>query len=228
MFDLKGLDKRLIILTLLICAIGLCCLYSASYNKSIEMNRSFVMRQALWMAVGIVISFLVLFIDYQRLIDLGFVFYGAGLLMLGLVLVIGHARLGSQRWISIGGFNLQPSEFNKIIYVIMMASYLGGARARIVNIRGLAVPFLLTIPPFFLILIQPDLGTALVLMPVLLAMLFVAGARGKHLLSIIAAGAVASPFFWHFLKEYQKKRLLVFLNPDADPLGAGYTIIQSK
>lgn len=228
MIDFNGLDKTLIILVIIIFAIGLLCLYSASYNKSIELTRSFVLRQASWMLIGCFILLVFLIIDYQKIIDLGYVMYAIGLLALFLVILFGHTKLGAQRWVSIAGFNIQPSEFNKIIYIIVMAAYLGHTRARLLNIRGLLVPIILTIPPFALILAQPDLGTALILAPIFFSMLFIAGGQVKHLLALGVCGIASSPIFWHLLKGYQKKRLLVFLNPNADPLGAGYTIIQSK
>lgn len=228
MIEFDGLDKTLIFLVIAIFIIGLFCLYSASYNKSVELTRSFVLRQISWMAIGLLILILILAIDYQKIIDGGFILYGIGLLALFLVLIFGHTRLGAQRWVNIGGFSFQPSEFNKIIYIIMMTSYLGHTRAEILNIKGLIVPIMLTIPPFILILLQPDLGTALILIPVFFAMLFVAGAQPRHIFGMGLCGVLASPIFWNFLKAYQKKRLLVFLNPNIDPLGAGYTIIQSK
>ncbi|MFA4843300.1 MAG: FtsW/RodA/SpoVE family cell cycle protein, partial [Candidatus Omnitrophota bacterium] len=228
MIEINKLDKSLIFLVLIIFIIGVMCLYSASYNKSIELGKNFVFKQVSWMAIGLVILILFLIIDYQTIIDFGYLLYGLGLGLLLLVLVFGHTRFGAQRWFSIAGFSVQPSEFNKIIYIIMMTAYLGHARARLVNIRGLIVPLLLTAPPFVLILLQPDLGTALILVPVLFAMLFVASAQPKHLLGLGLCGILTSPIFWNFLKAYQKKRLLVFLNPNMDPLGAGYTIIQSK
>jgi rod shape determining protein RodA len=148
--------------------------------------------------------------------------------LLVLVLVLGRARLGAQRWFNVGGVAIQPSEFCKLIYVIMMASYLGHSREHLSELKGFFVPVLLTVPPFVLILLQPDLGTALVLVPVFFAMLFIAGTRMRYLIVTGVGGILFSPVFWHFLRDYQKKRLLVFLNPDMDPLGAGYTIIQSK
>jgi rod shape determining protein RodA len=228
MIEFDELDKTLLFLVLVIFIIGALCLYSASYNKSMEMGRSFVFKQISWMAIGLVILTLLILVDYQTIIDFGYLFYGAGLLILLLVLAFGHTKLGAQRWFSIAGFSVQPSEFNKIIYIIMMTAYLGHARSQLANIKGLLIPLLLTAPPFALILLQPDLGTALILIPVLFAMLFVAGARPLHLLFLALCGLATSPVFWHFLKTYQKKRLLVFLNPNIDPLGAGYTIIQSK
>lgn len=228
MIEISDLDKTVLFLVLVIFIIGLFCLYSASYNKSLEFGKSFVLRQLSWMGIGFLILILLLVVDYQRIIDLGYILYVTGLIVLFLVLIFGHTRLGAQRWFSIGGFSVQPSEFNKLIYIIMMTSYLGHSRAEIVNIKGLFVPLLLTLPPFILILLQPDLGTALILIPILFSMLFIAGAQVKHLFGLGLCGVVSSPIFWNFLKAYQKKRLLVFLNPNIDPLGAGYTIIQSK
>jgi rod shape determining protein RodA len=228
MMEKNTFDKALLFLVMVIFIIGLFCLYSASYNKKLEVGGNYIIKQLSWFGVGLAILVLVILIDYQKIIDFGYVLYGLGLFGLLSVLVFGHTRLGAQRWFSIGGFSVQPSEFNKIIYIIMMTSYLGHTRDEILNIRGLLIPLLLTAPPFILIVLQPDLGTALILIPVLFVMLFVAGARLRHLLSLGLCGIVLSPVFWHFLKAYQKKRLLVFLNPDIDPLGAGYTIIQSK
>lgn len=229
MIEFREVDKTLLFLVLVIFIIGLFCIYSASYNRGLELTKSFVLKQVTWLVIGLLLLIpLFLFIDYQKIIDFGYVFYVIGLILLFLVLVLGHIRLGAQRWISIGGFNFQPSEFNKIIYIILMTSYLGHTRAEISSIKGLVIPVLLTVPPFILILLQPDLGTALVLIPVFFSMLFVAGARLRHLFVLGLAGAASSPIFWHCLKEYQRRRLLVFLNPNIDPLGAGYTVIQSK
>jgi len=226
--DIKELDKTLIFLVIILFAIGLLCLYSASYNKGVEVGKNFVLKQLTWMGIGLLILIFILLINYQNIVDFGYALYILGLFLLLLVLAFGHTRLGAQRWFSIAGFSFQPSEFNKIIYIIMMTAYLGHARDSILNIKGLLVPLLLTAPPFILILLQPDLGTALILIPVLLAMLFIAGAQVRHLIVLGLCGLASSPLFWHFLKGYQKKRLLVFLNPNIDPLGAGYTIIQSK
>ncbi|MBI4335613.1 MAG: rod shape-determining protein RodA, partial [Candidatus Omnitrophica bacterium] len=213
---------------LVVLLIGLFCLHSASYNKGLELGKSFVLRQLIWVGIGLFIFIAVLVADYQRAIDFGYVFYAAGLFLLLLVLSIGHTRLGAQRWFSIAGFSFQPSEFMKIIYIITLTSYLGHARASILNIKGLIVPIILTAIPFMLILMQPDLGTALILVPVFFVMLFVVGVPSRHLAGLGFCGLVMSPIFWNLLKVYQKKRLLVFLNPNIDPLGAGYTIIQSK
>ena len=229
MIEFKELDKFLIFLVIVIFIIGISCIYSASYNKGFEVTKNYALRQISWMLIGFFILMpLFILIDYQKIIDFGYVMYLLGLVVLAMVLVLGHIRSGAQRWFSIAGFNIQPSEFNKIIYIVTMASYLGHKRADIFNIKGLIIPLALTAIPFILILLQPDLGTALILVPVAFAMLFMAGAQPKHLAGIGFCGIAMSPLFWHFLKVYQKNRLLVFLNPNIDPLGAGYTVIQSK
>jgi len=225
----KELDKPLIFAVVALFAIGLLCLYSASYGKEFELTKNFVFKQCIWIFVSflIILPILVL-VDYQRLIDLSYFLYAIGLLLLLIVLFSGATRLGAQRWFGVGGVTFQPSEFNKIIYILMLTSYLGHTRDQLKSIKGLIVPILLTIPPFALILLQPDLGTALVLIPVFFSMLFIAGARIQHLIGMALCGVVSLPFFWTFLKDYQKDRLLVFLDPGRDPLGAGYTVIQSK
>jgi rod shape determining protein RodA len=149
-------------------------------------------------------------------------------MMLVLVLVIGHVRLGAQRWISIAGFAFQPSEFIKIALVMALANYLGSKKDTMWRLENLVVPMILVGIPFVLVLLQPDLGTALLLVPVFFAMLLVSGAKPKHLAVMLGIGLAGLPVFWHFLRDYQKQRLMVFINPNVDPLGAGYTIIQSK
>jgi len=109
-----------------------------------------------------------------------------------------------------------------------MSGYLGNKKDTMRRPSSLIVPCIIIGIPFVLVLLQPDLGTALLLIPIFLAMLVVSGASGKYVIGMIAAGILAAPFFWHFLREYQRQRLMVFISPNIDPLGAGYTIIQSK
>ena len=112
--------------------------------------------------------------------------------------------------------------------ILVLASYIGGRKDVMSNVNSLFAPIALLSVPFILVLVQPDLGTALLLLPIFFATLFVAGARIKYLIAMVALGLGAMPFMWQILHGYQKQRLLVFLNPNIDPLGAGYTIIQSK
>ncbi|MCX5715921.1 MAG: rod shape-determining protein RodA [Candidatus Omnitrophica bacterium] len=228
MIDHKEIDWVVIFLVFALCFIGFFCIYSASYSKGLDFERGFVFKQLSWLGIALALFILVILVDYQKIIDMGFVLYILGLMFLLLVLFLGQVRLGAQRWFNIGGIAIQPSEFSKLIYIVMMASYLGHTRAGLSKLKGFLMPMLLTGVPFVLILLQPDLGTALVLVPVFFMMLFAAGARLRYLIGIGLCGVLVSPLFWHFLRGYQKKRLLVFLDPNKDPLGAGYTIIQSK
>jgi rod shape determining protein RodA len=144
------------------------------------------------------------------------------------VLFFGRQRLGAQRWIQIGAFNLQPSEFTKLSLILMLAYYLGRRHDKVLRIKSFLIPFFLTAIPAVLILKQPDLGTDLVLFPILFSMLFIYGTEIKYMAGFFLLTAGFLPIFWNMLRSYQKQRLLVFINPNMDPLGAGYTIIQSK
>ncbi|PIU40282.1 MAG: rod shape-determining protein RodA [Candidatus Omnitrophica bacterium CG07_land_8_20_14_0_80_50_8] len=138
------------------------------------------------------------------------------------------ARLGAHRWIPLGGFNFQPSELAKFSIILALSQFFSDHRPALMPKTKWAVLFSMVAVPFLLILKEPDLGTALILVPVFFAMLYLWGFRLKYIVIFILAACLASPVLFHFLKDYQKDRLMVFINPNADPLGAGYTIIQSK
>ena len=224
----KDLDKTLLAITLILCLGGLFILLSATQAKGLSFIESYVFKQISWIALAAVLLLTVLNISYQKFIDASYILYAVNIILLALVLILGRERLGAQRWFTIGNFAFQPSEFIKINFILALANLLGSKKGRLDNVRGIFMPLTLLAIPFLLVLIQPDLGTALLLLPIFLAMAYVGGARVKHLVVLILAGIGALPFFWQILKDYQKQRLLVFLNPNADPLGAGYTIIQSK
>ncbi len=224
----RDFDKTLLLITILISLVGLIALYSATQAKGPEVSRGYILRQAGWFAIGMLILFIIVNISYQRFIDASYPLYAVNLFLLLLILVVGGRRLGAQRWFSIGAFAFQPSEFIKITLILALSNYVGTRRERMSEFRSLAVPILLMTVPFLLVILQPDLGTALILVPIFFTILFVGGADWRHLLAMIAAGLLSLPFLWHLLHGYQKQRLLVFLNPNIDPLGAGYTIIQSK
>lgn len=221
-------DFTLLFIALSIFCIGLLFLYSATHSQNAAIEKNLVLRQIVWMFVGLIILALLAKADYQSYVYFGYILYGISILLLILVLFVGKTRYGANRWFSLGTFTFQPSEFAKPALILALASYIGNRKTPEVGISTILVSVLLTSIPVFLILAEPDLGTSLIMVVILFSMLFIGGARLKYLLIIIGAGLVSSPFLWHFLKDYQKQRLLVFLNPNADPLGAGYTIIQSK
>ncbi|MDD4879439.1 MAG: rod shape-determining protein RodA [Candidatus Omnitrophica bacterium] len=230
-YKLKGeFDYGLVLITAVILLMGLFVIYSASYQKFISSNANLAMRQVNSAAIGILIAAAIFRIGYQRIIDFSYYIFGLNILFLILVLVpgIGDVRYGARRWIEFGSFAFQPSEFAKVTFIFALAKYIGDVKEGIEKPKALIIPFAMSVVPVLLIFKEPDLGTALIFIPILFTVLLIAGARIKYLLYIIGAGLACAPFLWFILKDYQRARLLVFLNPNLDPLGAGYTIIQSK
>jgi rod shape determining protein RodA len=226
---LKNLDYTLILVTALLILVSLVIIGSATHvNNPGEDRYWYVQRQGLFAIINIVIIFLFLNFDYKSLGKYANLLYGVNLIMLLAVMFIGQSALGAQRWIQIGPINLQPSEFSKIIMIISLAHLLDKRQGQLNTFKDIIPVFIFVGIPFLLVLKQPDLGTSLVFLAILFGMLFIAGASMKHLGMIIGAGVAFMPIFWHFLKDYQKKRLTVFLDPNIDPLGSGYHIIQSK
>lgn len=224
----RDFDKTLLFVTLAIFIIGLSTIYSATQARDMAFAESFILRQMNSFIIALVVLVLCIRVSYQKFVDLAYVFFVVNIVLLVLVLLLGRARLGAQRWFSLGSFAFQPSEFIKIVLILALANYIGGRKNTMGPAARLVPPMILLAAPFLLVVIQPDLGTALLMIPVFFAMLLLGGARVKYIVIIMALGFLAMPFFWHFLRDYQRQRLLVFLNPNIDPLGAGYTIIQSK
>lgn len=237
----QDFDFILVLTTVLIFGIGLAFLYSATYQHSYKesglLPQSFVIRQIIWFVFGLLIGVVIVKVDYQKWLELAYPLYGLNLILLLLVLVLGQTRLGAQRWIGFSNITFQPSEFSKIIIILTLARYFGERNSSSRTLSGgfplhygkeLITTFLFIGVPFILIVKQPNLGTALILIPILFAILYVWGVSGRTLLLVFLAGILTSPVLWQVLKDYQKRRILVFINPNIDPLGAGYTIIQSK
>lgn len=224
----KDFDTILTIMTFVVFLIGLLAIHSATQAKGLALNESYTLKQLTWFGIGMLLLIITIKVSYHKFLDIAYVIYIVNILLLVLVLVMGHVRLGAQRWFSIFGFAFQPSEFMKISLVLALSAYVGQKKGAMEPLESLLVPTILMAIPFVLVLLQPDLGTALLLVPVFLAILLAGGARPKYLMRMILFGLACMPVFWHFLRGYQKQRLTVFINPNADPLGAGYTIIQSK
>lgn len=225
--NFRRFDKMLFFTPIFIFAIGILSVYSASFKSGQTFDNSLAMRQVLWMGVGVLTVFLIIRYDYFRLLDFAWPLYFATLFLLVVVLFC-PSRLGAHRWIGLGMMNIQPSEIAKFSVILVLARYFTNTRYEYLSTAKRLVPFLIVGVPFLLIVKEPDLGTGLLLIPVFFAMLYLWGFKTKHLVIIILVAIVASPVLFFFLKEYQKTRLLVFVKPDLDPLGAGYTIAQSK
>ncbi len=186
------------------------------------------LRQLMWFGVGMIGLLVVASIDYKRLVRVAPAFYLAGLGGLVAVFVLGRTVSGARRWILLGPMSVQPSEVFKFCFVLMMAWFLTSRWAQPVSKTTLALVAPLLVIPVVLIIKQPDLGTALLLVPVLVALLVGAGMRLRLLGGLGLAGLSAMPLVWFALKEYQRERILVFLDPFRDPLGSAYNVIQAK
>ncbi len=221
-------DWTLLLIVLLIIGCGITTVLSATHSAARPVSSS-VVRQLAWAGVGLLAMLATLSFDYRRLESWAYVIYAGALLLLILVPVLGAVGGGSRRWLALGPASLQPSEFIKLALVVALARWLHRMTGdQSLPIRALIVPLALFLPAGLLILRQPDLGTAMVLGLTVASLVLLAGFRVRYVLIALAVIAPALPFVWSHLKPYQKQRLTTFLDPMADPLGAGYHVIQSE
>jgi rod shape determining protein RodA len=209
-------DIYLLLSMLLIVSLGTLTIYSASFSPGQEGIPRFALRQAMWGGVGLIAALAMVSFDYRRLERWAPVIYAICLLLLAAVPLLGSISGGARRWLSIGPANLQPSETMKLGLVILLARYFHhNSRPGGLKLRDFGLPLLYTLVPSALTLMQPDLGTASLFLLLFLTMALLAGPSPRTLASVA-------------LKEYQQRRIVTFLNPELDPLGAGYNVIQSK
>ncbi len=226
---LRRTDLTLLAATAGIIIMSLVIIGSATHvNTPGEERYWYVARQGLFAAVNIAFAAFLMNFDYKMLQGYGNKLYIFNLIMLLAVMLVGQSALGAQRWISIGPISIQPSEFSKIIMIVSLATMLEERVGKLNNIHDLLPVAAYVGVPFLLVLKQPDLGTSLVFMAIFLGMVFVSGINLRLLGGMFAAGIAMMPILWHFLKDYQKMRIMVFMDPNVDPLGSGYHIIQSK
>lgn len=299
--EIYRIDYLLVVTVTILVFLGILMIYSAGFDPIDKVNNGLFKKQVVWFVIGFVLMISVSFVNYKWFGEYSLYIYIFLLSVLILTTIFGSPIRNTRAWINFGFFSVQPSEFMKLGLVILLAKYLELRERDIKNLRELLVPSLLTIVPVFVIIMQPDFGTALVFIPILFTMLFVGGADVSHLVSIIIIAAIAlivpmiltyrewigaessnvildffkdvdlllivsgilfaislTAYILHFflikkvyrkvyipsivlslglffsiaiqnlLKVYQKKRILVFLNPDLDPHGSGYNVIQSK
>lgn len=221
----------MILISLVLSGIGLCLIYSATAPMG-EAGRSFVLRQMTWCSLGLVFMATFLLFDYHMLDGWAVWIYAAVVIALVAVWSVGKVTSGSRRWIDLGLMRFQPSEFAKLAVVIILARYFQARPVRgPLDLVDLGRPALLTAVPVLLVLIQPDLGTGVMIGLIAVSMILFVGLSRKALQWLGGIVMVSIPILLlvgdRLLMEYQKKRLITFLNPDYDPLGAGYHIIQS-
>ena len=227
-----GLIEKLISinwgLILLICAvasIGFAMQYSAA-GGSME---PWAGRQMVRFGIGLALMVVLAVVHLRWWFKLAYVLYAVALVLLVAVEVFGRIGMGAQRWLNIGFIQVQPTELMKIGLILVLARYFHGLPSEnIGRLQYLIWPVVLALLPVLLVFKQPDLGSALLLLSVTGAMFFLAGVRIWKFVAVIVLSAAAMPLAWARLRDYQKQRVLTFINPENDPLGAGYHIIQSK
>lgn len=221
-------DWMLLGLVLCVCVMGIFNIYSTGFSAA-EGQTPFYLKQLQWIVVGFVFMIFIFFVDYRTIVEYAYIIYGFTILLLLLVLIVGSSSHGAQRWLGGGFFAIQPSELMKVVIIITLARYFDDHKSNEpYKLKELLIPLLIVAVPFLLILKQPDLGTALMLIVIFVSIVFFMGVDKKSLIFVLAGGLILIPSGWLFLKDYQRERLITFLNPERDPLGSGYHIIQSK
>jgi rod shape determining protein RodA len=216
-------DWPLFISAALIAVIGIVNLYSAT-SIATNARAELYLNQVYWLVAGGILAVIVASIDYRHIERFAYVLYIVGCVLLVLVLILARDIKGAARWIPIGSFSFQPSEFMKLFLTIAIAKYLNDdPKSEGRTLRDLAVPALLTLLPVLLVLRQPDLGTALILSLIFVSIAGLTRIKWKSLLTLGVTGLVSAPLVWNYgLKDYQRMRITSFLNPEADIRGSGW------
>lgn len=219
------LNMPLIFITALLGLIGVMVLYSVAGGDF----SPWAWRHATRLAVGLLLMYAIANLDLRTIFNFSYPIYGGVFLLLIAVELVGNSGMGAQRWLNLGFVTLQPSEFMRFALIMALARYYHTLhRDDVSQPLGLVVPMAMIGLPALLVFAQPDLGTALMLAASGIGLVFLAGVSMRYFLAGIAIAIAAVPVVWNYLFEYQKERVLVFLDPERDPLGAGYHIIQSK
>jgi len=221
--DLKTITLCLVILNIL----SVMAIYSSLHQNGEFTDKEILVKQIIWIGIGWLSLIVFSRINYRLYFGIGYFLYILSIILLIIVDIFGKSAMGAQRWISIFGITFQPSELSKIAIIILLARFFQRTGER-QFIRNFLIPLILVVINALVIFLQPDLGTALFIMAIFILMGFFSNIKKRYFISLLIIILIASPFAINSLKDYQKKRLLVFLNPNIDPLGSGYTIIQSK
>ncbi|WP_353894309.1 rod shape-determining protein RodA [Proteinivorax hydrogeniformans] len=238
--ELLNFDVPLFVAVLVLSVIGVIIVTSASLPYTVdsfselvqaisEMRVNYFSRQLTWVGVGVFLMLFMCTFDYRDLGRLSVLIYIVNLGLLLMVIFAGQEAMGAQRWVQIGFFRLQPSEFAKIAITITLAKYISREDVKLNNLTDLIVPGIHVGIPMLLIFLQPDLGTSLVFSAIVFSMVFAAGLKWRHILICVGTGVLGAVFaFFKVLSDYQRSRLIVFTDPEAHYLGAGFQVIQSK
>jgi rod shape determining protein RodA len=216
----------MLLVALAICSLGILQIYSATHGTA---WRNVWMKQCVWLGCGLFLMWVLARVDYHTLLSQVPLLYGVTLVFLILTLVAGSYVWGSKRWIPLSfGFRFQPSELGKLVIVLLVARYLSEMRSDRLEWRDLLKLGIAVGIPAALVLAEPDMGTTLTYLPILAVGIFFGGFRWQHALTVLVVAAVLLPAGWFLIKDYQRARLVTFLDPMRDPMGSGYQVIQSK
>lgn len=227
---LKKYDFIFFVLMFVIFVIGVLNLYSANHASTSVNMRGLYQTQIMWFTLSTLIGFAISFITTKNFLRYSYFIYAVNVFLLVLVLILGKKGMGAQRWLVLGGVRLQPSETMKIALALALARWFSKNNPeRELSLKDLLMPGLITGIPAVLIMLQPDLGTGLLLVLIFLVMAFYKRLRWKSIGILAIVGIISSLLMYNFaLKEYQKRRIITFINPKADAKGAGYNAIQSE
>jgi len=224
---LSKIDTTLFIAIIILISLGLITIFSTSYS-SVGTDFLNFKKQFIFSIIGIILMVGASFFDYRALKNYTGLLYIIACLILVAVLFFGISIRGTTGWFNFGFFNFQPSEFVKIVVIIILAKYLSGTRNYLSDLKKIIISGIYVSLPILLILLQPDFGSALVISFIWLSMLFVSGTSKKYIALILFFGLALLAGSWNYaLKDYQKDRIIAFVNPQSDPLGSGYNVIQS-
>jgi rod shape determining protein RodA len=222
----RDTDWTILLVSLIICGVGVLQIYSAT-RDTIWADAWW--KQIVYLGGGLFLMWLILAVDYHTLMHFVPAMYIAGILALIGTFAIGKQVFGSRRWIPLpGGFRLQVSEFVKLVIILLVARFLTELKSEELELREVLKLAALVAIPMLLVMKQPDLGTSLTYLPILGVGVFLAGIRWKYIMVVVSVTVLVLPLGVHFLKDYQKARLVSFMDPDRDPQGTGYQLIQSQ
>ena len=220
------MDPIMLAMTLALVVTGIFFVYSAGYEHSSRDVHLLYQKQIQWTLLGLVVYFGVAFFDYERIGDLsGWIYIGSVLLVVA-VLIFGTEINGAKRWLNLG-IKVQPAEFAKVGLLIFLAAYLSGPGRSLEDFPYVIASLMIGALPCLLIAKQPDLGTALVCLPITFGILYVAKIPHRYLFLMLILGLLCTPLVWKVLHEYQRNRIMIFLDPSIDPLGGGWSRLQS-
>ena len=221
---LQSINYPLLGLIITLFFVGLAALYSISNG---DFN-SWPLKHSQRFILGLIIFFLVIFFDLRLIFGYAYLIFFLSIISLAIIPFFGIESNGATRWINIAGISLQPSEFVKYTLILALAKYFHSINNDSSFIKTLIIPLIITIVPVFLVITQPDLGTALIILLGGISLFWISGLNYKYFIVGVFSILCSLPVLWQYLKDYQKERVLTFFNPERDPLGNGYHIMQSK